>query len=709
MLDCLIEHAAVFDGNQVDPQELTVGIRDDRIAYVGPPLGSGAASRRIDAAGLYLCPGFIDTHASTGLGYRFPHAGDNKLFQGVTTEIIGNCGTSPGPVAAQLAPEMERLSREIGFQFDWRTLAEWFRGVEEHGLPFNVGTFVGHSTIRAGLGVASREVSREDLAGMRALVDEGMRDGALGLSTGLVYAPGSFADTEEILALARVAARHGGIYVSHVRDERDRLEASIEEGIEIGRGADLPVLVSHLKAGERRNWGKIPGVIGMIEAARREGIRITFEVYPYTATSTKLRTFLPKQVMEGGIEEMERRLRETAWRERSRDWLISRGTDFDAMTVISDGDPEAAGKSIAAIAQGESKHPADSVLDLLMKDPDAWIVYDCISPDDMDAAILWEHSIVCSDSWSYPVNAPRQIGTPHPRTFGAFTRFLQRYTLETGRLPFGQAVRKITSQPAWWLGLRRRGSIREGNYADLVLLDPGRVQERATFDDPRQLSQGTEYLWVNGTLVLEKGALLDRLPGRILRKPPARDSALGTQGRKSQRGRPPSKSGNVLSIRDAEPEDAAVIAEIYNESIAAGDATMDDQLKTESDIRGQIEGFGPRECYLLLERDGRVLGWGVIKSFGEGPAYRFCCETSVYLRRSQIRRGYGSFIKRALLERCRQYDYRHLAARIFASNRASIEYNKTFGYRMVGIQKEIGFKNGKWQDVAVMELVLEDT
>ncbi len=516
MLDTLIENATVYDGIRDEPQRLDVGIRGDTIAHVGEGL-TAAARHTVDAAGLLLCPGFIDTHASTGFGYLLPEAGDNKLFQGVTTEIIGNCGTSPAPVGPLYAEPLRQQAEAAGFPCGWQTLGEWLARLEGYGLPFNIGTHIGHSTLRSGLVRDAQEVTETEVDTMAEWLDAAMADGALGLSTGLVYAPGSFATTEEIVRLARVVARRGGIYVSHMRDERQDLESSIKETVRIAREAALPVLVSHLKAAERPNWGKIPGVIETLEAARGEGLTINFEVYPYTAVSTRLSTFLPKPVMQDGAAGLPEKLRLPRWRRDSTDWLLGRGTDFAAMTLITESLPGVRGQSVAEIAAGHGAAPAEAVVDLLIADPEAWIVYDCISPDDMDRALLWPESIVCSDSWSYPVNAPRQIGNPHPRTFGAFTRFLERYAL-TGHLPFGHAVRKITSLPADWLRLPGRGRIVAGGCADLVLLDPSRLREKATFAEPRQLSEGTVGVWVGGTRMLAEGAIDRReMPGRVLR------------------------------------------------------------------------------------------------------------------------------------------------------------------------------------------------
>ncbi len=518
MLDTLIQGATVFDGDHIEPRRLAVGIQSGKIAYAGEDLHGAAAHARVDADGLFLCPGFIDTHASTGLGYRLPKAADHKLFQGVTTEITGNCGTSSGPVGPLLTETMEQLAEEIGFTFDWRGLGDWLEKVEDYGLPFNVGTFVGHATLRASRVGDHEQVTEAQIDDMEADLDQALSDGGLGLSTGLVYAPGSFAETSEIIRLARVAAGHGGIYVSHIRDEREELEHSIEEAIEIGQTGDLPVLVSHLKAGERPNWGKIPGVIARIEEARAAGTRISFEVYPYAAVSTKLRTFIPKPTLAGGVGEMVERLKTEDWRQRAVNWLEARGTDYDAMHMITESFPGTRGRSVAEIAQARDAESAQTVVDLLLADPDAWIIYHCLNPADVDAAVLWPHSIVCSDSWSHPVNAPNQFGDPHPRTYGAFTRFLERWSLAEERLPFGQAIRKITSLAADWVGLPGRGRIAEGAWADLVLLDPRRVREKATFDDPRQFSEGTKAVWVNGTRVLEGGEIRREMPGHVLRR-----------------------------------------------------------------------------------------------------------------------------------------------------------------------------------------------
>ena len=516
-LDVLIEGADVYDGLGGEPRKVAVGIAGDRIAFVGEKPANVDAAEVVDGSGRMLCPGFIDTHASTGLGYMLPKAGDNKLFQGVTTEISGNCGTSSGPIGPLLVSTMEKLAEEIGFDFTWRDIGTWLGQVEEYGLPFNIGTYIGHSTLRAGRVKDHQQVEDADIRVMVADLDQACAEGGLGLSTGLVYAPGSFATTGEIIELAKAAKARGGIYVSHIRDERQDLEESVEEAIEIGRVADLPVLISHLKAAEKPNWGKLPGVIEQVEAARAEGAPLNFEVYPYTAVSTKLRTFIPKKSLQEGVAGMVRWLGTEEGRGESEHFLVNRGTDFAAMILIGESIPGARNTSIAELASRHGRTPQAMAVDLLLADPDAWIVYHCLDEADLDVAVAWHSAVICSDSWSHPVNAPNQFGDPHPRTFGAFTRFLELWPL-AGRMEMGEAIRRITSLPADTLGLPEIGRIAEGAMADLVLLDPDRVRELATFENPRQLSEGTDSVWVSGVRMLHEGTIADAMPGRVIRR-----------------------------------------------------------------------------------------------------------------------------------------------------------------------------------------------
>ena len=518
ILDWLIRGAEVYDGNGGPPKMVSVGIHNGRIALVGEDPGDQAAKQIIDGTGLWLSPGFIDSHASTGLGYFFDHAADHKLYQGVTMELIGNCGTSPGPVGPHLNETMNKLSGQIGFPFNWSSLGEYFSRVEDIGLPINLATLVGHSTLRGGAMENWKELQDGDLKSMCDELDQAMQQGAFGMSSGLIYPPGCYAEIDELIELGKVVAAHGGFYASHIRDEREGLEEAVNEALEIGRGSKIPVLVSHLKAADRQNWGKIPGVIRDIETFREEhDLDVIVDVYPYTAVSTKLRAFLPKDILKDGIEAVSVKLKSAEWRQRCYDWLAARETDFSSVIVISEDIPGTVGLTVEDIARNWNKPPAEAACDLVQQNPETWMVYHCISQEDMDTAILWKDAIVCSDSWSYPPNAPNQIGNPHPRTYGAFSHFLRRYVFERNLLSYGDAVRKITSMSADFIGLKQRGRICEGYHADVLLMDPKTFADKATYQNPRQFSEGVAWLWVNGRLTIQEGEIVNVANGRILR------------------------------------------------------------------------------------------------------------------------------------------------------------------------------------------------
>ena len=517
-LDYLIVNATIVDGSGETPYTGHVGIKDGLIALVSRERITAPAHRVIEAAGRYLTPGFIDTHASTGFGFFFPHAADHKLYQGITTEIFGNCGTSPAPIGPLLEPKMEELADNLGFTYDWHSLAGYFNRLETIGLQFNVASLTGHSTLRAGAVQDWPSIRPAELDAMKQAMEQSMQEGALGLSTGLIYAPGCFADTAEVVALARIAAAHGGIYASHMRDERDKLEEAIEETLTIGEQAGINVLVSHLKAAEQRNFGKIPRVLSRLEEFNRtHTTQAKIDVYPYTAVSTKLRAFVPKELLAGGIEQVPQRLRQEGVAAEIAQHLHRKGYNLDQMLFISNDHPRWEGKSIAAIAGLEGWSLATTMIEILARDTEVWIIYFCIDEADMDAAICWPDAMICTDSWSHPINAPQRIGIPHPRSYGAFTQFIYDYVQVKKMLPFAEAVRKITSMPAAYFNLPGRGRIREGWFADLNLLDLDKLKPNATYTNPLQLSSGMEWVWVNGKAIIAEGVINESRPGMILK------------------------------------------------------------------------------------------------------------------------------------------------------------------------------------------------
>lgn len=519
MLNFLIKEATIYDGSGDKPFIGSIGIVENIITHIFKESENlPEAETIINAKGLTLTPGFIDTHASTGFGFFFPHAADHKLYQGITTEIFGNCGTSPAPIDTHLLPTMQKLAEDLQFDFNWKTLGEYFEILENIGMQFNVATLTGHSTLRGGALKEWTSSSDKEQSQMQINMQASMLDGSLGLSTGLIYAPGCFADTKEIIELAKIAKANGGLYASHMRDERDKLEEAIEETLTIGEEAKINVLVSHLKAAEKRNFGKIDGVLKRLDQYNETHSQLAkIDVYPYTAVSTKLRAFIPKKFLEGGLSKVKERLNNSLVVDEISAYIIDRDYDLKQMLIISNHYPEWEGKNVQAIADEFEWGLAETMCEILMRDTEMWIVYHCIDQADIDKAIVWPNAMICTDSWSHPINAPKRIGVPHPRSYGAFTEFLHQYVFQKKLLSFEEAIRKITSMPAEYFNLTGRGRIKVGYKADLVLLKKENIEPMATYINPMELSKGVEYLWVNGTQLIESGVINDSKPGKVLR------------------------------------------------------------------------------------------------------------------------------------------------------------------------------------------------
>ena len=517
MYDTLILNATIFSGKKEAPQQTHLAIQGDRIAAIGNELAQAEAKDIIDASGLYLTPGFIDTHASTGFGYFFPKGADHKLYQGITTEIFGNCGTSPGPIGEKLVPTMNRLSDEIGFPFTWRTLGEYFEAISDK-LQFNIASLVGHSTLRGGYVSDVNNPSQGDLNAMEQALSQAMDEGALGYSSGLIYAPGCFADLQELIDLAKIAKVKGGLYASHVRNERDKLEDAVEEALAIGHAAEIKVLISHLKAAEKPNWGKIDWVLKRIEQYNdSHEIKAKVDVYPYTAVSTKMRAFIPKYLLDQGMQALPARLEKQSALDDIDSWLTQKAYDLDKMLIISNDIPAYHGKTVYEVSKEMKQSYGRTMAQVIAENTETWIVYHCINEDDMDQAVLWHDAMICTDSWSYPINAPKTIGEPHPRSYGAFTAYLERYVLQQKSLDWPEAIYKVTKLPAEFFGLKDRGVVEEGYFADLVLFDPNNIRNNATYLKPRSLSDGVEYLWINGVKTIAQKSVQDKArAGRVL-------------------------------------------------------------------------------------------------------------------------------------------------------------------------------------------------
>ncbi len=502
--DLVLEGGHVLDGTGAPAVAADVGVLDGRIAAVGDLSGASAAER-IDVSGLTVAPGFIDPHThSRGTIFEIPTA-DNFVLQGVTTLVEGNDGGSP------------------------LDLASWFDSLTAAGgTAPNFAMFVGHGSIREEvLGEEDRAPDADDLEAMKGLVERGMRDGALGLSTGLFYLPGSFAETEDVIELARVAAAHGGIYISHMRDEGAGVFESIAETIRIGREAGIPVQMTHHKIGAWRNFGRASESIEMIRAARAEGVDVTFDQYPYTASSTGLSAIIPRWAQEGG--RLEERLEDPVVRAQvvtdMVDWVEMRfAGDPSKIQIVSCGfdagrgfPRRLAGATLADVLAHRDVEATPAAVAELILEIDAaggcGAIFHAFDEADVRLLMQSEYGLIGSDGSL--VHFGR--ASPHPRGYGTFPRVLGHYARDLGVISLPEAVRRMTSAPAARLGFADRGRLRPGAVADLTVFDAGSVLDRATFEDPHQYPVGIPHVFVSGVAVVRDGAVTGARPGVILR------------------------------------------------------------------------------------------------------------------------------------------------------------------------------------------------
>jgi dihydroorotase/N-acyl-D-amino-acid deacylase len=457
----------------------------------------------------------------------------SKVMQGVTTEITGE-GSSVAPINERLIAEEGEYYRRYNITVDWRTLREYFNRLEKQGTGVNLGTFVGATQVRAFvIGFDNRPPTADELIQMRRLVADAMEDGALGLSTSLQYVPARFAKTNELVELAMAAQRYHGIYATHQRSEANALDSSLEEVFEIGRRAHIPVEIWHLKTAYKKNWGRMPEVLKRIEAARARGLKISADVYPYTAASTALTACLPPWALEGGTERMLERLRDNKTRERlkheimkdSKEWeniyLGSGGASGVLISSVVNRELEnLQGKRLSEIAADQKKDDADALFDLILADHgQTSAIYFMMSEDDLRAALQSPFVAICTDSGARAADGPLASAKGHPRGWGSYPRILSRYVRDEHLLTLEEAVRKMTGMPAARVGLKDRGVLKEGAYADLTLFDPQTVRDRSTFEEPNAYPEGIPFVIINGQLSVDNGQRTKALAGRVLRGP----------------------------------------------------------------------------------------------------------------------------------------------------------------------------------------------
>jgi N-acyl-D-amino-acid deacylase len=528
--DLLLAGGRVVDGTGAPWFRADVCVVGDRISAVGP-LGDRRARRRIDASGLVVAPGFIDMLGQSEYNVLVDGRAASKITQGITTEITGE-GGSIAPVNARMIEDGKETWAHYGVTPNWTTLREYFAEFARRGSTINLGTFVGAGGVRnLVIGKDNRPATPEELRTMEAAVAEAMEDGAFGLSTSLIYVPDTYASTEEIIALARVAARYGGSYITHQRNEDDTIDQSLDEVFRIAREAKIPAEIYHLKTAGKANWGEMPGVLKRIEAARAEGLDVTADQYPWTASSNGLDASLPVWVREGGAEKLVARLRDPATRARAREDFLKEHQGMwpehaAAILITSVLNPDLKkyeGQTIADIAKAEAKDPIDVIMDIVIADKgNTGRVTFGMSEEDVRAAL--KHPLVsfCTDSGAMAEDGILSKERSHPRAWASAPRILGKYVREEKLLSLEEAIRKMTSLPASRMRLHDRGVVRPGMAADLVAFDPERIRERSTYTDPTHYSEGIPYVMVNGALVVDGGRITDARPGRILKGPGAK-------------------------------------------------------------------------------------------------------------------------------------------------------------------------------------------
>ncbi|HEV8232006.1 MAG TPA: D-aminoacylase [Thermoanaerobaculia bacterium] len=533
--DLIFAGGRVVDGTGAPWFRADVGVAGDRIAAVGD-LSRATAKRRIDATRLVVAPGFIDMLGQSEYGVLVDNRAASKITQGITTEITGE-GRAIAPTNARMIADAKDTWNRYGVTPDWTTLAGYWKAFERARPAINLGTFVGAGGVRdLVIGKEDRRATPEDLAAMEAAVAQAMEEGAFGLSTSLAYVPDRFASTEEIIALAKVAARYGGTYITHQRDEGDKIDASLDEVFRIAREARIPAQIYHLKTGGRRNWGRMPGVLRRIEQARADGLDVSANQYPWAASSNNLDASLPLWVREGGREKLLARLQDPVTRARARadflkenpDWSDRPGSRILITKVLSPALKPYEGKTLEEIARSEGKDPLDALMDLVIADrANVGRVTFSMSEDDVRAALAHPLVSMCTDSGAKAEDGIYSEEKSHPRAWGSAPRILGHYVREEKLLTLEEAIRKMTSLPASRMGLADRGIVRPGMAADVVAFDPATVRERSTYADPLHYSEGIPFVMVNGQLVVDGGRITNARPGRALKGPGYREQAIG--------------------------------------------------------------------------------------------------------------------------------------------------------------------------------------
>jgi len=543
--DVIIRGGTVFDGSGGPGRRLDVALSGDRIAAVGG-LSDATARTTIDAASLAVAPGFINMLSWATESLLVDGRSQGDVRQGVTTQIFGE-GVSMGPLSPVMKERMRNSQGDLKFDITWTTLAEYLQVLERRGVSQNVASFVGATTIREYvIGLENKAPTPEQLHQMRELVRREMEAGALGIGSSLIYAPAFYATTEELIELCKTAAKHKGRYISHIRSEGNRLVEAVDELIRIAREANVPAEIYHLKAAGERNWHKMDEVIARVEKAQREGLKITADMYTYTAGATGLDAALPPWALDGGYEALFARLRDPATRRKIAAEVATPSDAWENLYLAA-GSPERVllvefkqealkpltGKTLADVARMRGSNAIDTIMDLVSEDQSrVGAVYFMMSEENVRKQIRLPWVSFGSDAASMAPEGVFLKSSAHPRAYGNFARLLGKYVREEKVIPLAEAVRRLTSLPAANLGLENRGALHVGAFADVVIFDPATVADRATFEKPHQYAVGVRHVFVNGVQVLKDGDHTGATPGRAL----SRAGSSGSKGSGGSRG-----------------------------------------------------------------------------------------------------------------------------------------------------------------------------
>jgi N-acyl-D-amino-acid deacylase len=530
--DAIIRNGTVYDGSGEPGVVADVGITGDRVAAIGD-LGRATAAIEIDAGGLAVAPGFVNMLSWATESLIEDGRSQSDIRQGVTLEVMGE-GFSMGPLSDAMKEEFKKRNQDRSYDIEWTTLGEYLDFLERRGVSPNVASFVGATSARMHvIGYDDREPTAAELEEMKQLVRQAMEEGAVGLSSALIYPPGSFAKTGELIELAKVAAEYDGLYISHMRSEGNQFLEAIDELLTIAREAQIRAEIYHLKTMGQNNWHKMEHAIAKVEQARDEGMHITADAYTYTAGGTGLMAAMPPWIQDGGREAALERLADPATRRRVTREMLEESDDWENLYLAA-GSPDnillaefsneelkpLVGKSLAEVAGMRGTSPEETAVDLVLESEGrVSAVYFLMSEDNLRAKFATPWVSFCSDAASIAPEGKFLEGRPHPRAYGSFARLLGRYVREEAVLPLEEAIRKLTSLPAENLRIEHRGRLREGFYADVVVFDPETIQDHATFAEPHQYSTGMVHVFVNGVQVLADGEHTGALPGRVVRGP----------------------------------------------------------------------------------------------------------------------------------------------------------------------------------------------